>query len=179
MAWQRCSAALVAIAALSGCALADDLTGPFTDGDMSAAPYSACAYSPARPKQLPGGGAAPQCLRLLVDGRPADLAAGPVRVGAGQSLLALPTAAPGCAGDVSHFVLAGSSPGAGAFEVAIGDSYGRPPRRQRLRWRGAVAGRRWRVGGIGTALHNPSSVTLRVEEGEVLAESACLAGYHR
>jgi hypothetical protein len=177
---RRASGAALAAAALAaGCALADDVTGPLTDRDMSSAPYRACAHSPARPERLRGGEPAPQCLRLLLDGRPADLAAGPVRIGAGQSLLALPTGAPGCARDFTHFVLTGSSPGAGALEVAIGDSYARTPRRQRLRWRGAVERRRWSVGGIGYALHNPSTVTIRVEEGEVLAESACLAGYHR
>jgi hypothetical protein len=179
MAPKRNAAILAAAWLASGCALADDVTGPITDRDMSGAPYRACAWSPERPERSAEGEPAPQCLRLLLDGQPADLAAGPVRIGAGQSLVAIPTGAPGCAGDFTHFVLTGSSPGPGAMEMAAADAFARMPRRQRFSWRTPVAGRRWAMGGIGYALHTPSSMTVRVEGGEVVAETACLAGYHR
>lgn len=164
---------------IAGCALADDVIGPIRDGDMSAAPYRACAWSPERPERVSSGEPAPQCLRLLLDGRPADLTAGPVRIAAGQSLVVLPTGAAGCAGDYTHFVLTGSSPAAGAMEMVAADAFARTPRRQRLSWRAPVADRRWTMSGIGYALHTPSSMTVRVETGEVIAEAACLAGYHR
>jgi hypothetical protein len=172
-------AALTAAALLAaGCALADDLSGPLTDRDMSSAPYRACAWSPARPQQARSGGPAPQCLQLLVDGRPVDLAAAPVRLAAGQTVVALRTGEPGCAGDFTHFVLTGSTPGAGVIEVSADDGFARTPRRRRIAWERASPARSWSAGGLGYTLHAPSTLTVRIEAGELTADSACLAGYH-
>lgn len=151
----RRAAAILGALPLGACAV----TGPLFDRSMEDAPTFACA----RP------------LTFFIrgpDGR-SLIPYSAVSIPAGTEVMALP----GGAGDFTHVVLTGSTPGAGAMRVMVSDRFARGDRGRTLRWH--APRQRWTVPNIGTAVHNPAGVRIAVLEGEIRIDQLCLKSYIR
>ncbi|HTU11219.1 MAG TPA: hypothetical protein VMG08_10010 [Allosphingosinicella sp.] len=162
--------ALFGILPLAACAV----VGPVVDAGMDDAPYQACirfAEAPA-PAEPP---APAQCVSVQV--RPAGGQWQPFTgtLSAGDTLLALPSAAPQCNhGNYTHFVLEGASE-SGAMRVAVPDAFGRGDRGRAFAWT-APRGR-WTADNIGTSIHTPAGARVSLTEGQVRLSSACFKSY--
>jgi hypothetical protein len=158
--------AFTAILPLGACAV----LGPVVDADMEDAPYQACARFAEAP---PAEGA--QCVAVQV--RPAGGRWQPFSgtLDAGDELLAVPSAAPGCThGNYTHFVLEGES-AAGAMRVAVPDAFGRGDRGRGFAWREPRT--RWTADNIGSVIHTPAGARVSLTEGQVRLSSACFKSY--
>lgn len=148
-------AAILCAAPLAACAVA----GPELDRAMDDAPAFACS-EPAALLILAPGGRSWQPFEGNV-------------IAAGTEVLALPAAA----GNFTHVVLTGDGGAAGAMRLDVPDVFGRGDRGRNFRWR--EARQRWIAPNIGTALHNPAGVRIRVMEGEVRIDRVCFKSYLR
>jgi len=166
-------AAIICAMPLGSCAV----VGPQFDRSMANARYQACGRFEPAPAAPAAAEAAPQCLSFLSlapDGRWLPVVSG--TLAAGDSLIAVPSAAPQCrGGEYTHVVLTGSAAGAGEMRVDVPDGFGRGDRGRTLRWERPR--QRWTVANIGSALHLPAGVRISMVAGEVRLEEACLKSY--
>lgn len=160
------SAILVPLTA--GCSI----TNPILDPSGRSAPTEAC-HDFAAPSEN-------QCVILArrdSEGRFAAVDGGLLR--AGETLVAMRSAARQCQGDYSRLIVSGTAGSGGEMRADVADAFARGMVGRTFQLRAGTGPRHWVLSGISTPVHNPASAEIRVIAGEVRLSRICFKSYRR